>query len=159
MTTFNIHKFSSTYASTQENSLIEVGRAHLKSLGAKDLSVDIIQNSSSQTFLVFSLMIPFHIYSANLAHRGYKKLQHYLSTLWDEPSSPQFLSSYFYCHSLTTNTTPTTSTTIAVVGLRQRNQLVHQAHPHHNHPTPPTPTNSKLHDRAGIEQNSKNKSH
>ena len=41
-------------------------------------------------------------------------------------------------------------TTIAVVGLRQSNCW---------EPPPTTHTNSKLHDRAEVEQNSENKSH
>ena len=42
-------------------------------------------------------------------------------------------------------------TTITVVGLRLSNRWEYHHHPHH--------TNSKLHDRAEIEQNSENKSY
>ena len=51
------------------------------------------------------------------------------------------------------NHNPNNKTTITVVGLRQSNHWQH-------HPTPTTThTNSKLHDRAEIEQNSENKSY
>ena len=52
------------------------------------------------------------------------------------------------------NHDPNNKTTITIVGLRQSN---HREHHHHHHP--PTTTNSKLHDRAEIEQNSENKSY
>ena len=45
---------------------------------------------------------------------------------------------------------PNNKTTITVVGLRQSNRW---------EPPPPTTRNSKLHDRAEIEQNSENKSY
>ena len=49
------------------------------------------------------------------------------------------------------NHKPNNKTTITVVGLRQSNHL--EYHP------PPTHRNSKLHDRAEIEQKSENKSY
>ena len=48
------------------------------------------------------------------------------------------------------NHNPTNKTTITVVGLGQSNRW---------EPPPPHTTNSKLHDRAEIEQNSENKSY
>ena len=54
------------------------------------------------------------------------------------------------------NHNPNNKTTITVVGLRLSNHWEY----HHHPPTPtPTHTNSKLHDRAEIEQNSENKSY
>ena len=50
------------------------------------------------------------------------------------------------------NHNPNNKTTRIVVGLRLSNRCEHQ-------PPPPTTRNSKLHDRAEIEQNSENKSY
>merc|ERR1712121_569301 len=50
------------------------------------------------------------------------------------------------------NYNPNNKTTITVVGLRLSNRWEYHHHP-------PTHTNSKLHDRAEIEQNSENKSY
>jgi len=50
------------------------------------------------------------------------------------------------------NHKPNNKTTITVIELRQSNRWEYP-------PPPPPTTNSKLHDRAAIEQNSENKSH
>ena len=53
---------------------------------------------------------------------------------------------------------PQQQTTITVVGLRLSNRWEYHHH-NHPHPHPHHHTNSKLHDRAEIEQNSENKSY
>ena len=55
------------------------------------------------------------------------------------------------------NHNPNNKTNITVVGLRQSNRWNTTTH-QQQHPQPPT-INSKLHDRAEIEQNSENKIH
>ena len=62
---------------------------------------------------------------------------HHLKTILPQPNN---------------NHNPNNKTTISVVGLRLSNRWETTTHHHHH-------TNSKLHDRAEIEQNSENKSY
>ena len=63
---------------------------------------------------------------------------------------------FYFLSQPNNNHNPNNKTTITVVGLRLSNRWEYHPHPH---PPTHTHTNSKLHDRAEIEQNSENKSY